>query len=97
MAVDTLGNVVTFNPRSARKATPTAVDHGNALTAVACRSMTQCVLVDSAGRVLSGNPHRGGWTVTALRGASALTAVTCRRNGPCVAVDSTGDAFLSRR
>jgi hypothetical protein len=54
------------------------------------------VLVDSAGRVLSGNPHHGAWTVTPLRGASAPTAVNCLTAGVCVAVDTTGDEFAAR-
>lgn len=97
VAVDTLGNVVTFNPGSRRTVTPNAIDTGHSLTGVACPSAARCVLVDSGGRVLAGNPRHGGWMVTALRGAAGLTAVACPSAGTCVAVDSAGDEFAGRR
>jgi hypothetical protein len=96
VAVDTLGNVVTFNPRSRANATPTTIDKGHQLNAIACPSTGRCVLVDSAGQALTGNPHQTSWTTTTLSGASALADVTCLKSGECVAVDSIGDAFATR-
>ena len=93
-AVDTLGNAVTFNPRSKHAAKQQAIDPGNSLAAVACPSSTECVAVDSLGRALLGEPPSGAWSVEPVPGATAFTDVTCRSPAECVAVDSAGDAFL---
>ena len=97
VAVDTLGNLVRFNPRSDHRATPHKADPDHGLTAVACPSSTLCVLGDSAGRTLTGTPGAGDWTVAQLRAAAPIAAVTCVSGTECVAVDEAGDAYTGRR
>jgi hypothetical protein len=96
VAVDTLGDVVAFDPRSRRGARLHAIDPGSALTAAACPSLGRCVLGDGSGRVWTGAARGARWTSRRLHGASALTAVACVRRGECVAVDTAGDAFTGR-
>ncbi|HTU30328.1 MAG TPA: hypothetical protein VMF07_13175 [Solirubrobacteraceae bacterium] len=95
VAVDTLGNVVSFDPHSRRGGHLYAVAAGSALTSVVCPTRGLCMLADSSGRVWTG--HAGGsyWISTRLRGASALTAIACATGTECVAVDSAGDEFTS--
>ena len=96
VAVDTLGNVVSFDPHSRRGGHLYAVAAGSALSSVACPTRGLCVLADSSGRVWIG--HAGGsyWISTRLHGASALTAIACVTGRECVTVDSAGDEFTSR-
>jgi hypothetical protein len=97
VAVDTLGNAVSFNPRSSHGRTPVAVDPGHALTAIACPSRRGCVAVDSAGRAFVGSPLAlTHWTVHTVPGAIALHAISCVSARECVAVDDGGNAFLAR-
>ena len=96
VAVDTLGNAVTFNPRSRHAATPKAIDPGHALTAIACPSATECVAVDSAGRALQGAPGNHAWTVEPLPDATALLGVACVSASECVAVDDAGQEFRAQ-
>jgi hypothetical protein len=96
VAVDTLGNVISFDPRARHGARLRAIDPGRALTTVACPSRTVCVLGDSAGRIWTGAPGGTRWSSTRLGGASALTAVACVTSAECVAVDTAGDEFTSR-
>ena len=96
VAVDTLGNVVSFNPRARHGAHLHAIDPGSALTAVACPSRGLCLLGDSSGRIWTGAAAGSRWTSTRLRGASGLTSVSCVTGRECVAVDTAGDEFTSR-
>jgi hypothetical protein len=93
-AVDTLGNEVTFNPRSPHPAHQRTIDPGTSLPSVACPSSAECVAVDARGRALLGEPQSGTWSLEPLRGATPLTDVTCQSTGECVAVDSAGNAFV---
>jgi hypothetical protein len=96
VAVDTLGNVVSFDPHSRRGGHLYKVAAGSALTSVACPTRGLCVLADSSGRVWIG--HAGGsyWIATRLHGASGLTSLACVTGTECVAVDSAGDEYTSR-
>ena len=96
IAVDTLGNAVTFNPRSRHSATPTAIDPGHALLAIACPSSKECVAVDSAGRALQGAPDNHTWTVEPLPDATPLLGVACVSTSECVAVDDAGQEFRAQ-
>ncbi len=96
VAADTLGNVISFNPRSRHDAHLHAIDAGTALTSVACPSLGLCVLGDSSGRVWTGGPSGSRWTATRLPGAATLTSVTCVTSRECVAVDAAGDEFTGR-
>jgi hypothetical protein len=95
-AVDTLGDVVSFDPRSRHGARLHAIAAGSALTTVACPTLGRCVLGDTSGRIWTGAARGARWSSTRLHGASALTAVACPRNGECVAVDSAGDTYTGR-
>lgn len=96
VAVDTLGDVVSFDPGSAHGATVRRVDTGAGLTAVGCPTSGLCVLTGADGRVFTGSPGGSRWTPTRLFQAVALTAVTCVTGSECVAVDAAGNAFISR-
>ena len=96
VAVDTLGNEVSFDPHSHRGGHLHAVAPGSALTAVACPTSALCVLGDSSGRVWTGAARGSQWTSTTLRGASGLTSVACVSSTECVAVDTAGDTFTGR-
>ncbi|HET9094765.1 MAG TPA: hypothetical protein VFN36_06715 [Solirubrobacteraceae bacterium] len=96
VAVDTLGNVISFDPRAQRGAQLRSIDAGHALTTVACPTRTRCVLGDSSGQIWSGSPRGARWSPTRLQGASALTSVACVTGRECVAVDTAGDLFTAR-
>jgi hypothetical protein len=94
VAIDTLGNVVRFNPRSKHKATPKPVDAGHSLTGIACPTSSECIAVDSAGRALFGNLKSRTWTLETIAGATGLTAVACASKTECAAVDTAGNVFV---
>lgn len=96
VAVDTLGNEVSFDPRSRRGGHLHVVAPGSALTSVACPTSTLCVLGDSSGRVWTAAARASRWTSTPLHGASGLTSIACVTGTECVAVDSAGDEYTSR-
>ena len=94
VAVDTLGNEATFDPRSGHGTRARPVDPGTALVGVACASRRLCMAVDAFGRELTGDPAGGRWSLEAIAGATPLTAVRCPSRIECVAVDSVGNAFV---
>ncbi len=96
VAVDTLGNEVSFDPHSRRGGHLHAVAAGSALTSVACPTRGLCVLADSLARVWIGHAGGSSWVPTRLHGASGLTSIACVTGTECVAVDSAGDEFTSR-
>ncbi len=96
VAVDTLGDVVSFDPASRHGATVREVDTVAGLTAVACPTRGLCVLTGADGRVFTGPAGGSRWTPTVLRQAAALTDVTCVSGSECVAVDAAGDTFTGR-
>lgn len=56
IAVDDLGQEVTFNPASPGTPTPATVDPAAGLAAVACPSSSQCTAVDPGGREVTFDP-----------------------------------------
>ena len=96
VAVDTLGDEVSFDPRSRQGAGLRKVDAVTGLTAVACPSEGRCVLTGADGRVFTGRPNQPHWTAKRLYEATALTAVTCRSATECIATDDAGDEYTSR-
>jgi hypothetical protein len=97
VAVDTLGNVITFRPLASAggAATVAFTQHWNSIS---CRRTGQCVAVGDDGAVLAGSAgvvggSSGPWTTATLPGATDLNAVACPSAGRCVAVDSSGHAF----
>lgn len=62
--------------------------------ALACPSVTYCVLVDSAGHAVEFDPGGSGATASSLIVADAsFSGVACAAPTLCVAVDSVADAF----
>ncbi|MFL5823141.1 MAG: hypothetical protein ACJ764_06840 [Solirubrobacteraceae bacterium] len=96
VAVDRVGNVVTFNPASPPD--PTAVGLINtfgdpALTAVSCFSTTQCTAVGDAGQEVTFNPSSVGHpTPVTVDGNALLLGVSCPSSTECLAVGTAGDA-----
>ena len=93
-AVDGAGDEVTFNPDDPRQASALVVDPGSQLTAVDCRTPTDCVAVDQAGFAREGDP-RGteAWNAQQVSG-HPLLGIRCPSALECVTVDQPGDAFL---
>jgi hypothetical protein len=94
VAVDTLGNEVTFNPGTGRRSALRAIDPGGSLVGLSCPTVTMCMAVDSAGHEVAGDPAGGRWVLSTVPGAAALTAVACPSPIECIAVDSVGKVFL---
>jgi len=94
-AVDTLGDVVTFDPRSHHGARLHRYDTAAGLTAISCPTSTMCMATGSDGRVYYGRPGASRWTSTHLFEASALTAVTCESTTVCVVSDESGQTYTS--
>ena len=97
VAVDTLGNVITFRPLASAgsAATVAFTQHWNSIS---CRRTGRCVAVGDSGAVLAGSAgvvggSSGPWTTATLSGAADLNAVACPIADRCVAVDSAGHAF----
>ncbi len=95
VAVDSRGDVVSFDPASPRGIKRDHVDNLAGLTAVACPTDGLCVLAGADGRVFTGRPYATRWTPTRLLGAVALDAITCVNATDCVAVDAAGAEFAS--
>jgi hypothetical protein len=94
-AVDTLGDVVTFNPRSHHGARLHRYDSAVGLTAISCPNGAMCMAAGDDGRVYYGRPGASRWRSTHLLQASALTAVTCESTTVCVASDESGQTYTS--
>jgi hypothetical protein len=78
---------------------PTDIDGANELIGVSCPSSALCVIVDSAGDVLTSDDP-GAATPTWSRpanvdGANIFESVSCPSLSLCVAVDSAGNAVVS--
>lgn len=94
-AVDTLGDVVTFDPRSRHGARLHRYDAAGGLTAISCPNGDMCMATGDNGRVYYGRPGASRWTSTPLSEASALTAVTCESTTACVVSDESGQTYTS--
>lgn len=93
-AVDAAGDEVTFDPGAPSQAFALAIDPGNQMTAVACRTPTDCVALDRVGRALEGDPRgTGAWAAQQIS-ANSLVDVSCRSALECVAIDQPGNVFL---
>ena len=82
VAVDDVGQEVTFNPLAPDGAAPAMVDAGGGgLASVACSSVARCTAVDPADREVTFDPGApGGATRTRMTGAAAgLTRSPARR------------------
>jgi hypothetical protein len=89
--VDNGGGQVTFNPSSA-SGTPTTIDSGVGIEAVACLSSTTCVAVDANGNAIEDDS--GTWTLEPISGAVVFSGVACTAGTQCVAVDVSGNMAL---
>ncbi len=90
--VDTLGNAVVFDPRTRRFGRAITIDPTQPLTSVACAA-GRCTAGDAAGRVLSGRPGAGGWSLTTLSLAGRITSLSCRARRFCIAADDVGHLY----
>jgi hypothetical protein len=86
---------VTFDPHSLAAPFQTGVDGTSQLNAVACRTPTDCVAVDTVGQAVEGDPRGvGAWSVGQIAAGSSLAGLACPSALECVAVDPGGDAFV---
>jgi hypothetical protein len=92
-AVDGSGDEVTFNPQAPSEASALAIDPHHRFAAVACRSVGDCVAVDTSGRVVEGDPHLTVAWSTQQVSAHSLAAVQCPTLRECAVVDGPGNAF----
>lgn len=89
VAVDAVGNEVTFAPGSSPNAN--AVDQSNFLDTVACASISQCTAVDLAGAEVTFNPSAvQGTTPIVIDAGTNVTSVACPSTSQCSAVDPLG-------
>jgi hypothetical protein len=94
IAVDGAGDEVTFNPRAPSQASALAIDPNHQLTAVACRAVAECVVVDASGLAREGDPRgTSAWSSRQLS-ANPVSALACPSVRECVAVDRPGNAYL---
>lgn len=78
--------------------TPTTIDSGHALDAIACPSRRLCVAVDGEGRVLASvAPATGAseWRQVESDASHALRSVSCASVTLCAAVDDAGRVLVS--
>jgi hypothetical protein len=97
-AVDTLGNIVTFDPQpagafSAFETTSVEVDPGNSLSAISCKPSGLCAAVDRSGNAVAGSASADSWQLQAVDPGHAFGSVACPTSSECVAVDNRGNAF----
>jgi hypothetical protein len=98
-AVDTLGNIVTFDPQGSGAAATTfetvsvPADQGNSLSAISCKPNGVCVAVDRAGNAIGGSAISNSWQLQVVDAGHALNSVACPTLTECVAVDNRGSAF----
>ena len=72
-----------------------AVDPGNTINGLACPSIDDCVVIDSGGQALEGDPwNLGSWVTTAVTTLAPLRRLACSSSSQCVAVDAAGDIFV---
>ena len=97
VTLDSLGNVLTFDPRSRAESTSITIDtHAkNGMGPITCPTTRFCVAVDPIGGYLvQGDPVLGGgWTLIPVPGHWP-NDVACASRSECVAVDSFGYALL---
>jgi hypothetical protein len=97
-AVDTLGNVITFDPLSSGGSgtvlsTTAAADPGNSLSAISCKPSGVCVAVDRSGNAVGGSATSDSWQLAGVDAGHAFNSVACPTSSECVAVDNNGNAF----
>lgn len=93
VAVNSVGSVITFNPKRPRPITRAVDSHD--LNGLACSSVTLCVAADRDGRVVYGKPGAGHWTVSSVPGAQRLETIAYAGSHRFVVVDSSGSAYVA--
>ena len=91
-AVDSMGNLVTFNPLTTAASVLTA--YGKPFTSISCKPSGLCVAVAGDGSATFGSAtSQSPWQTIVVPGAAKLSAVACPSTTECVAVDNNGNAF----
>jgi hypothetical protein len=93
VAVNSVGSVITFNPKRPRPITRAVDSHD--LNGLACSSVTLCVAADRDGRVVYGKPGAAHWTVSSVPGAQRLETIAYAGSHRFVVVDSSGSAYVA--
>ncbi len=94
VAVNSVGSVITFNPKRPRPITRAVDSHD--LNGLACSSVTLCVAADRDGRVVYGKPGAAHWTVSSVPGAQRLETIAYAGAHRFVVVDSSGSAYVAK-
>lgn len=92
------GGIVTFNPTRRTPTTVTIIDRSNFVLSIDCPAVSMCVIGDSAGRVLEGDPGRPeSFEIIPLVRANVIRDVSCPSVARCVVVDDVGQGFVGTR
>jgi hypothetical protein len=90
VAVDNVGNAITFDGTSWGAVNP--IDASHDLASVSCTSSSFCVAVDNAGNAVV---FTGTWAAALpIDASNQLTSVSCTSSSFCVAVDNAGNAVV---
>jgi hypothetical protein len=96
-AVDTLGNIVTFDPQQSGafsvETLSVPADPGNSLAAISCKPSGLCAAVDRSGNAVAGSASADSWQLQAVDPGHAFSSVACPTSSECLAVDNSGNAF----
>lgn len=96
-AVDTLGNIITFDPQlngAAEAFGSTTISYpGSSLSAISCKPSGVCVAVDRSGNAIAGSADSQSWQLQPVDPGHAFNAVACPTKTECVAVDNDGNAY----
>ena len=92
VAIDGLGQTVTFNPASPSGAAPVVRSANATLLGIACPSDQQCTVVDSGGHAITFDPaSSGGATRAAITSApGGLVSIACPGVHQCTTLDQSG-------
>ena len=93
VAIDGLGQTVTFNPASPSGAAPVVRSANATLLGIACPSDNQCTVVDSGGHAITFDPASSGGTTTATitSAPGGLVSIACPGVHQCTTLDQSGN------
>ncbi len=93
VAIDGLGQTVTFNPASPSGAAPVVRSANATLLGIACPSDNQCTVVDSGGHAITFDPASSGGATTATitSAPGGLVSIACPGVHQCTTLDQSGN------
>ena len=99
VAVDSVGNLLSGNPKQQGSWQVTKIDGGNSLVAVSCASVTFCAAIDATGNLLSTvdleDPQ--SWRRNQMPGHSIYSSLKCPSAELCLVGDIRGNLWSGER